>query len=89
MEGEYGMTRKEEISKQALKYGEPEYLLQTPNILGTQGFIQGAKWADKTMIDKACEWLTKHLYDYDYIEGYEVFRDVNSFVNDFRKAMEE
>ena len=46
MEGEYGMTREEEIRKQALKYGEPEYLLQTPNILGTQGFIQGAKWAD-------------------------------------------
>lgn len=43
----------------------------------------------KHLIDKACEWLTKHLYDYDHIEGYEVFRDVNSFVKDFRKAMEE
>lgn len=54
-----------------------------------KAFEEGAKWADKTMIDKACKWLTKHLYDYDYIEGYEVFRNVNSFVNDFRKAMEE
>ena len=53
------------------------------------GFIEGAKWADKTMIDKACEQLTKHLYDYDRVEGYEMFRDVKSFVNDFRKAMEE
>ena len=35
------MTREEEIRKQASKYGKPEYLLQTPNILGEQGFIQG------------------------------------------------
>ncbi len=47
--------REEEINKQAFKYGEPEYLLQSPNILGTQGFVQGAKWADKTMIEKACK----------------------------------
>ena len=40
------MTREEEIRKQASNYGEPEYLLQPPNILGIQGFIQGAKWAD-------------------------------------------
>ena len=41
------MTREEEIRKQASKYGKPEYLLQTPNILGEQGFIQGAMWADR------------------------------------------
>lgn len=46
--------REEEINKQALRYGEPKYLLQSPNILGTQGFIRGAKWADKTMIEKIC-----------------------------------
>ena len=47
--------REEEINKQASRYGDPEYLLQAPNILGAQGFIQGAKWADKTMIEKACK----------------------------------
>lgn len=71
------MTRKEEIEKQALKYGEPEYLLQTPNILGIQGFIAGAKWADKTMIDKAC----RYLYAKSKMSGSEI----NSFI----KAMEE
>ena len=55
------MAREEEIRKQALKYGEPEYLLQTPNILGTQGFIQGAKWADKTMIEKACKCYCDYI----------------------------
>ena len=48
----------------------------------------GMIWQKKHLIEKACKWLTKHLYDYDHVEGYEVFRDVNSFVNDFRKAME-
>lgn len=36
------MTREEEIRRQASIWGEPEYILQTPNILGAQGFIQGA-----------------------------------------------
>ena len=88
------MTRDEEITKQALKYGEPEYLLQTPNILGTQGFIRGAKWADKTMIEKACEWLKENIDWYSYIafntkSGYTEITLTNEFETAFRQAMEE
>lgn len=84
------MTREEEIRKQAFKYGEPEYLLQTPNILGTQGFIQGAKWADKTMIDKACEWLEQHSEDYNMYDAWSGdYVSFKSLIIDFRKAMEE
>lgn len=54
-----------------------------------KSFEEGAKWADKTMIEKACEWLKRHLYDYDYVEGFEVFKNVESFTKDFRKAMEK
>lgn len=46
-------------------------------------FASGAKWADKTMIDKACRWLDQQLfikYDSDA---------VTRFINNFRKAMEE
>lgn len=88
MEGEYGMTRKEEISKQALKYGEPEYLLQTPNILGTQGFIQGAKWADNTMIEKACEWLCMNMTSLEYF-GINGNISKPDFIQRFKKAMKE
>ena len=42
-------------------------------------FEKGAKWADKTMIDKACEWLLKGGY----------FVNSNETIEDFRKAMEE
>lgn len=84
------MTRNEEINKQALRYGEPEYLLQTSNILGMQGFIQGAKWADKTMIDKACEWLLKNAYKHvDDSRVYMTFTYTVDMIEDFRKAMEE
>ena len=47
------------------------------------GIIWGAKWADKTMIDKACRWLDQQLfikYDSDA---------VTKFINNFRKAMEK
>jgi hypothetical protein len=80
------MKREEEIKKQALRYGEPEYLLQTPNILGTQGYIQGAKWADKTMIEKACKWLESNTNPVFYSgNGW----TTEEFIDNFKKAMKE
>ena len=47
------------------------------------------KWADKTMIEKACEYLL-HI-DYDSLRYRDFGEEFNEelFVNDFRKAMEE
>ena len=42
-----------------------------------QAFQDGATWADKTMIEKACEWLEKHYAPAGFVDGI------------FRKAMEE
>lgn len=61
------MTREEEITKASHLYATYQ---QKP-------FVDGAKWADKTMIDKACEWLDKN------------FNMPNDFQKHFRKAMEE
>lgn len=74
------MTR--EIEKQSITYGEPEYLLQSPNVLGAQGFEQDAKWADKTMIEKACRWL-EHQEEMIGISFEE------DFIERFKKAMKE
>ena len=56
------MTRREEIEKQAeitvFPWDEPQEQNKFQD-----GFIEGAKWADKTMIDKACEWL-KEVFVY-------------------------
>lgn len=70
------MTREEEVIKASHLYAKHQ---QKP-------FVDGAKWADKTMIEKACEWLqTTNLDYYQIIEG--VFS--TDLVKDFKKAMEE
>lgn len=48
------MTRESEIMEASEKYCKPfEAIQPTGNI----AFRAGAKWADKTMIEKACEYL--------------------------------
>ena len=59
-----------------------------------EGFIEGAKWADETMIEKACDWLETELYTTHDNCGYKVTASFNSvdkkkFIEEFRKAMEE
>lgn len=62
------MTRKEEIRQEANR--------KYPYEGGIKGmicensipiFIQGAEWADKTMIDKVCDWI--HDMALDYMQG--------------------
>lgn len=85
------MKRREEIEKAAhQKY---------PYEGGTKGlicensipiFIQGAEWADKTMINKACEWLEKNLpYIMCKINAPGYWLGKSDFIVFFRKAMEE
>lgn len=68
------MTRGEEIQKLIDEdmgidnYGSCDFQV---------GVIYGVKHADKTMIDKACEWLKNHYAPAGFVDGI------------FRKAMEE
>ena len=77
------MKRKEERLKYALSFKgqgmENEELKENIQL----AILDGAVWADKTMIDKACEWLKKHINDY-LVKG----RDIDYMFDDFRKAME-
>lgn len=54
------MTRREEIAKQAeitvFPWDEPQEQNKFQD-----GFIEGAKWADKTMIEKARQWFNLHF----------------------------
>jgi predicted molibdopterin-dependent oxidoreductase YjgC len=73
------MTREEEIRQAARKYFD-EYMdgLKGEVLTVQQTFEEGAKWADKTMIEKACNWLLKGGY----------FVNNTETINDFKKAME-
>lgn len=81
------MTREEEIKKEAKnKY---PYIKGLPQTLAHQEmFIECAKWADKTMIEKACHWLEDTDFDMEYWNDEKGFCK-REFIEDFRKAMEE
>ena len=80
------MTREEYICEASKAYSEYEY--DQTNY--ENGFINGAKWADETMIEKACKWLEQHQEDYDMYDAWkEHYTDFKSLIIDFRKAMEE
>lgn len=88
------MKREEEIEKASSKYVESylkssnEYplcdnrkrmsLIQVDLYKMQEAFENGMKEADKTMLDKACEWLKNGGY----------FVNSNETIEDFRKAME-
>ena len=90
------MTRREEIIEKAQcieHYGMQEQF----------AFIAGAEWADKTMIDKACKWITEHIdipYEGEFIDDSPVASDYVEYLSKrleyakaiadaFKQAMEE
>ena len=86
------MTRREEIVK-ATKECREDYVglgrhLTSDDI--ADAFEEGAEWADKTMIEKVCEWLDNYLMEIGYPDDW--LRDspnMESGKERFRKAMEE
>ena len=76
------MTRREEIEQQAEMFRQPykgsgNY---STSIDIKNAFQEGAKWADRTMIEKATQWLFENVFYYP---------DESDNVELFRKAMEE
>ena len=86
------MTRKEEIIQQAAKLAKGAVGSRDHAKCLTY-FVEGAEWADKTMIDKAVEWLSDHVNDYlinDKSDGGKDWLKCRADMFDnFRKAMEE
>ena len=80
------MIRQEELSKAADKF-----TANKKHYVERCRWIDGAEWADKTMIDKACEWLFAHLTlfiaFFNGVNVSDVDRDI--FIREFRKAMEK
>lgn len=56
-------------------------------------FVEGARWADKSMIERARKWLEKELYlFYSGAEHWVASRrkvNVTEFLDDFEIAMQE
>lgn len=95
------MTRKEEIINAAYNEAEVERQLKIHPQVFEQGFVAGAKWADRTMIEKACEWLRANLCEHyaDKPFAHKMDRPISGYISffeeppvavigDFLKAME-
>ena len=48
------------------------------------GFNEGVEYAKKILIDKACEWISQ-----SYTSGVLDWKNCDSIIEDFKKAMEE
>lgn len=80
------MTRREEIEQAAMQIGgvHPDWdALECFRV----GYKEGAKWADKTMIEKAWDWFYNMALD--YMSGDIIDVKWGSMKEDFFKAMEE
>jgi len=52
------------------------------------GYKEGAKWADETMVEKACNWMKEQVYQ-EYGGGPLERIIPDTRIEEFRKAMEE
>ena len=71
------MTREEQIVNECAK---------ERSVSEERAFKKGAEWADRTMIDRACEWLETNL-EYSSQEISKNHQDW--FIEMFKKAMEQ
>lgn len=97
------MTRNEEILNKAIDYSEIEDNFIEYDDCGDvcddrelieKAFIEGAKWADKTMIDNAIKWIKENidLVAMDTVNarsGYHQIVMMDDFERKFRETMEK
>lgn len=82
------MTRDEEIRRAAgnvaIRDNKGQYahgfLMQALR----EAFTEGAEWADRTMIERASQWLANNAHEYlDTDNGYDTYK----MIEEFQKAM--
>ena len=86
------MTRKEEATNKILELIDiVKDVPKNESILAIG--LDMVEWADKTMIEKACEWLKENMGNYIiehpfFPSGSSVTVEEDKMVEDFRKTME-
>lgn len=76
------MTREKEITKEAKKFAKEIDDWEIAEDV-QDAFEQGARWAERTMIAKACEWLEETFKDGEVIAPLLLVQ----LIDKFRKAM--
>lgn len=84
------MTREKQMEQAAINYAQRQ---DDDLVYGERdAFVAGAKWADRTMIERACEWIRDELnkeeeLHYIHVHGFDCERR-NEFIERFKQAME-
>ena len=77
------MTRKEEIEEAARKCTKDNPMCNNYEYIA---FIRGAEYADRTMIDRACNWLCMNMTSIEYL-GLNGNISKPNFIRRFKQAM--
>lgn len=95
------MTREEEIEKQGTIYsdisgnyiewgdGWQDY---DDQVYVEKAFIEGAKWADKTVAERVLKFIFDHFYDHPHVNGHictDSFPSLEALEEELIEAMEE
>lgn len=92
------MSREKEIIEEGIKYtmknrhnvlAGDRFSEEMKRFNRNKAFEVGARWADKTMINKACKWLLNIDFDRQEFRDCDESFNNDLFVDVFRKAMEE
>lgn len=95
------MTREEEIKDEADIYAEKhgfrvpydgsnDFYDKTDVKASLEGFITGAKWANKTMIDRVCEFIAEWFYEHPHTTKMicsDEFENIDELLDRLEKAM--
>lgn len=82
------MKREEEIKQYCAEQGFPYGACSSISSIKALVATEAIKWADKTIIEKACEWLSLNMTDIAYF-GMNGDLYKPEFIQNFKKAMNE
>lgn len=83
------MTREEEIREASLETKIPDLSKQ---VIYGLGFIDGAKFADKTMIERVLKFIFEYFYEHPHTHKHictDAFDSLESLEEELIKIMEE
>lgn len=92
------MTREEEIRQASIEYtckdrpmciGGGTFSEMVDEMNRNHAFEEGAQWADKTMIERACKWLFDNAKYYILVTGGGYWFNNVGLSENFKKAMKE
>jgi len=86
------MTREEEIKQYCADNGFPYGACSSLSSIKANVVTEAIKWADKTMAEKALDFIHTHFYNHPHVNGHictDSFGSFEEMEDEFRKTMEE